>query len=655
MIKITFVLPNIEMREMAKITFEEHNKASLEQGDETEYRGEFMASLQPELFKRFLQKSDAVVARGLTALNIRRMLPDTPISEIPVSGRDIISAVQEVLRADKTDKKMTIAVISSTSMVYSAKNLGKSLGAELKEYIIQSSDPKIVQTEVDCAIEDGCDAVIGGIDICECAQRRGCPSAAVPISRESVWQAITEAKHNAQIRNTERINGLQYYNVLQNIKDAIIATEVNGKILVFNPAAEQLLHVTEKDAIGKNAVEFLRGTPLEELLENEKDYTNYFVKQDKLELIVNKRRLYMDERNYVGTIFTFQRTEELQRAEFELRRKLQGRGLVARHSFSDIIGQSDAIKQCISMARIFASVHSNLLIHGETGTGKELFAQSIHNASPQKNGPFVAVNCAALTPSLIESELFGYAPGTFTGALKSGKAGVFENAHQGTLFLDEISEIPLDIQGRLLRVIQEREVVRVGDDTVRAIDVRLICASNRSLLQMVEDGMFREDLYFRLNVLPLELPPLRDRQEDVVLIFEHYLRRYLDSGYRMTRDAIEYLKSLPWKGNVREIRNICERIAILDVHKTIRKEDVVRAVELGSCRKKAIQIHEKDKTPSEKRISVKKENDMEEREKLLDLLDKYHYNRTLVARELKIGRTTLWRRMKDLGLDEGPG
>jgi transcriptional regulator with PAS, ATPase and Fis domain len=228
--------------------------------------------------------------------------------------------------------------------------------------------------------------------------------------------------------------------------------------------------------------------------------------------------------------------------------------------------------EAIDVARQYARVDSTVLIHGETGVGKELFAQSIHTAGNRSSGPFVAVNCAALPEALLESELFGYVEGAFTGARRKGKPGLFELAHRGTIFLDEISEIPLSLQGRLLRVLQEREVIRLGHDRVIPVDVRVLCATNRDLHRLVEEGNFRRDLYWRLNVLSLSIPPLRERRDDIVPLMLQFLDTLSPSGNHgivFSGDALSFLTQYPWPGNVRELRNLCERLTVVHTGKTV--------------------------------------------------------------------------------------
>ncbi|HML36483.1 MAG TPA: sigma 54-interacting transcriptional regulator [Bacillota bacterium] len=240
-----------------------------------------------------------------------------------------------------------------------------------------------------------------------------------------------------------------------------------------------------------------------------------------------------------------------------MRVQLLNKGLLAKYTFDDILGQSSAIKQCKDMACRMAGSDSAILITSESGTGKELFAQGIHNASKRQEYQFVAVNCAALSESLLESELFGYEGGAFTGAKKEGRTGLFELAHNGTLFLDEIGDMPLLLQARLLRTLQEKTVMRIGGESVINVNVRIICATNRDLKKLVNQGLFRKDLYFRISVLPLVIPPLRERTEDIPILVQKFMKEY-DSDFLLTDSAVKAMEQYGWPGNVRELRNYVE-------------------------------------------------------------------------------------------------
>jgi transcriptional regulator with PAS, ATPase and Fis domain len=312
------------------------------------------------------------------------------------------------------------------------------------------------------------------------------------------------------------------------------------------------------------------------------------------------------EEQVIGAVATFQDITKIQELEGQIRKKIHHKGLIAKYFFSDIIGKSQSIRETLYDAEKFSKVDSNILIIGETGTGKELVAQSIHNSSNRSIGPFVAVNCAALPPSLLESELFGYVEGAFTGAAKGGKAGLFELAHKGTIFLDEVSEISLDLQGRMLRVLQEREIMRLGDDRIIPVDVRIISATNRNLRKMVAEGKFRQDLLYRLDVLKINVPCLRDRKEDILPLIEYFLNRYNEKFRKnihcITPDAQNLLIEYEWPGNIRELKNIVERLAVLTVDVRINTDSVKRVIEVDDL---IYALSEKSNVKAAERVHIR--------------------------------------------------
>ena len=292
------------------------------------------------------------------------------------------------------------------------------------------------------------------------------------------------------------------------------------------------------------------------------------------------------------------------------------------------------------------------MIEGESGTGKELFAQSIHNASGRKKESFVAVNCAALPENLLESELFGYEDGAFTGSRKGGKIGLFELAHKGTLFLDEISEIPLSVQSKLLRVLQEREVRRIGGDNVISVDVRIIAATNRNLKKMVSEGTFRQDLLYRLDVLNIYVPPLRKRHEDAEDLFLYYLEIYADrfGGNRpqLTPEAGSLLREFEFVGNVRELRNVAERISVLYEGEIVTGEMMENILYPQDVELPEHYVHAQEKV---RKQTLKRAGSQEEEKELIrKVLEQNDYNNSKAAEMLGVDRTTLWRKMKKYDL-----
>jgi transcriptional regulator with PAS, ATPase and Fis domain len=274
-----------------------------------------------------------------------------------------------------------------------------------------------------------------------------------------------------------------------------------------------------------------------------------------------------------------------EKSQQRLRSQLLGKGHRSRYTFEDILTRNPELAEIKNLARMKAKSDASVLIIGETGTGKELFAHAIHSSSRRKGWQLVTINCAALPESLLESELFGYEEGAFTGARKGGKPGLFELAHKGTIFLDEIGEMNLNLQARLLRVLESREVMRIGGDSIINVDIRIIAATNKELWKLVQEGTFRKDLYYRLNVLPIEIPPLRERTEDILFILEQMLQKM---GIRLTfvEEAAEMLVAYPWHGNVRELKNLAEYLAYLEKN-VIESKDLLPLLKWPNLQKKS--------------------------------------------------------------------
>lgn len=282
-----------------------------------------------------------------------------------------------------------------------------------------------------------------------------------------------------------------------------------------------------------------------------------FLKEVKKELIISKKPIEMYG-EIVAYVITIKDVTQVQDLERQLRGQLKKKGYVAKYTFASVFGISSSIKECIKQAKKISNIPKSVLIIGESGTGKEIFAQAIHNYSNRKDKPFVAINCASLPPELLESELFGYEEGAFTGAKKGGKRGLFEIAHTGTLFLDEIGDINLSVQAKLLRVLEEKELMRVGGDNIIPVNVRIIAATNRDLKKLMEEKKFRIDLYYRLNIFTLFLPPLRERREDIPLMVQNFID---DLGFKhrsLNLELMDVLCRYDWMGNVRELKNCVE-------------------------------------------------------------------------------------------------
>jgi PAS domain S-box-containing protein len=386
----------------------------------------------------------------------------------------------------------------------------------------------------------------------------------------AIFRDITEIKNlTSTISNLWNVRSLLEA-VIESTADAISVADEKGNNIIVNPAYTRITGMPRDAVIGKHAtVDIAEGESMHmKVLQTGKPVKNVRMKVGpaKKEVIVNVAPIYIEGmiRGSVGVIHDISEiitlTEELAHARKIIRQ------LKARYTWEDIIGIGPAISLAKEQARRAAETPATVLLRGESGTGKELFAHAIHNASSRKKGQFVRINCAALAQDLLESELFGYEEGAFTGAVKGGRIGLFEEASRGTIFMDEIGEIGPSLQKKLLRVLQEREITRVGSTIAIPIDVRVIAATNANLEQKVKDGSFREDLYYRLNVIPILIPPLREIKDDIPHIVEHLIFK-LNQSYgrevlRMSGDALSRLTQYHWPGNVRELESVIARAMI---------------------------------------------------------------------------------------------
>lgn len=354
----------------------------------------------------------------------------------------------------------------------------------------------------------------------------------------------------------------QFEILLSILDEGIIGIDSEGHIFSCNQKAENIVGMKNRELIGQLVLGVLPQIPFEECKKNIRTIGPKLIRINKVYINMT---IYPVIRNkkFIGAFISLTSFSEEEYKQNNLRIQLCNKGHKAKYTFEDIIGKSHALQKVCSIAKNMAKTKATILITGETGTGKELFSQAIHNASSRKDYPFIAINCGAMADNLLESELFGYEEGAFTGAKKGGKTGLFEFAHKGTIFLDEIEGMSPALQMKLLRVIQEREVTRIGGHSIIQIDVRIIAATNERLEKLVEEGRFRKDLYYRLNTLPIELPPLRHRKEDIMLLLED-MKRKVAGNFQLSKDVKDILLSHKWDGNVRELGNYVEYFTYMD-------------------------------------------------------------------------------------------
>lgn len=392
--------------------------------------------------------------------------------------------------------------------------------------------------------------------------------------------------------------------ILDSLYDGILIIDSEGIVRYINPAYTRITKVKEENIIGKKLSDVRKGSYLTEVIKSGKLQLNVHRKMDEVEYIVNMVPIYGKKNKVLGGISllnelndVYKLTEKLNLSKIiiqNLKEHVRSLGS-GKYNFDDIIAVDKKSIEIKEFAKRIALTDSNVLITGESGTGKELYASAIHNFSLRKDFPFIPVNCASFEKSLIESELFGYEEGTFTGAKKNGKTGLFQLANGGVLFLDEIGELEYGLQGKLLRVLQEKSIRKIGGSKEIPIDVRLICATNKDLFKLMEEGKFRRDLYYRIAIIPLTIPPLRERKDDIPSLANKFISD-LSQKYKkdmfLSQEAIQLLKEYEWCGNIRELKNIIEFTFNMREEKVILKEHLPIKVEENILDSEIIELNE---------------------------------------------------------------
>lgn len=506
--------------------------------------------------------ASVVVSRGWTYKKIESEL-EIPSIEIPVSAYDIVETLTPIIEQIRHEE--TIGVIGHDNVIYGFDILKSLLPMNIVKIELEHEHDII--SAIKKYKDSGISTFVGDSNVKALSEALGHTGIAISSQKESILRSIQEArKLHYSIRSRQQRAQL-ILTVTDYVHEGIIAIDEAEKVSIFNHTAEDIFGVTKEQAMGKVLFEAAPKCQLPLALEKSEPSVGEVLDIGGKKLVVNRAPVLIND-EVVGAVATFQNLTEVQNVEQKIRRELAEHGFSAKYTFNDIIHKSPLMEACIAKAKEYALYDTPMLIIGESGVGKELICQSLHNASPRRNGPFVAINCAAIPPSLMEAELFGYESGAFTGAKSKGRAGIFELAHQGTVFLDEIGEIPLEFQGRLLRVLQEHQIMRIGGDRIIPIDVRILCATNRPLAKMVEEDKFRRDLLFRINVLTLRIPSLRSLGgESIMLLAEHFLSKYAGKYSKpvpdITPEVEKFLTGRSYKGNVRELEGLMERSVIL--------------------------------------------------------------------------------------------
>ena len=580
----------------------------------------------PEILNH-LNHYDVIIARGITYRMLCGLYPGKHITHLGFDGTDILSALLEC-RESFHPKKIGLCLHDGLKAVL--PGLSELCRAELKLYEVL--DEQSAYDAVEACRRDGMEAIVSGGTVSNICREQGFPCTYIHIRPATLERAIEEALNTARVINTERTKTNIIRMILDNSDDAVLAVDETGHILEANDQAYQLYGLAFIAGWRGGSVQRLNagltfiGSREEPCRDGEEKLVTiggqkYYVRY----------KLISGEDSGAGTLITTSAASKILQEERRIRKSLVQKGPSAKYTFRSIIAVNPEMRKKVEIAKKFSRADSDVLITGETGTGKELFAHSIHSASGRMSQPFVAINCATLPENLLESELFGYEPGSFSGASREGRMGLFELAHRGTIFLDEIGEIPVALQAKLLRVLQEKEIRRIGSASVIPIDVRVIAATNVNIREQIALGKFRSDLLYRLNALEISIPPLRERPDDVIPLMEGQLR-ILAAGLgkqvpKLTPEAQKLLCRYAWPGNVRELRNICERLVVLSDAADVTVEDLN---ELHSFSGAPSGVPDPAPTPLPAAFPVSQPGKTKQE----------------IARELGVSRTTLWRMSK---------
>ena len=583
---------------------------------------------------------DAIISRGATANLIEQNIPEAVSVRAEPGDLELL----ETLKAAKNHgPRIGLLMFEDYLKSYNLQAAKELLGINSLTLYPFRSREDIIRL-VRQGSTDGMDVLVGGGTL---AYRTGnsCGIKVLPVysGQHALRNAVKQALSIIDARQREKLQLKCFTEAVSSITEGVLSIE-DGKFIVANKEMGNIFKTDEQALIGRkvdNTDDTLVAGYIRHFLTNSREREKV-LKISGQDYYIKKS--HFEEKGKKRIVAIFRRARDIQDQEQRVRTEIRNTGFFARYHFSDIIAESGIMRQLLKKAETYAATDANILIGGDSGTGKELLAQSIHNASSRAKEPFVAVNCAAIPATLLESELFGYEEGAFSGASKGGKRGLFELAHKGTIFLDEINSMPLELQSVLLRTLQEKEIRRIGSQRNIYIDIRVIAASNSDLMKMIREEKFRIDLYYRLNTLRLTLPSLDKRREDIrplaMSFLNHYSQKYSLPLPALSEDNYRLLENRNWQGNIRELRNVMQRYVILS-HEG--ENSIQLCFDEDIATEAALEPQD-----------VTSFGTLDEIEKavILKRLKQNQGNRRKTAQELGISRSTLWKKLDKMELDQ---
>ena len=576
---------------------------------------------------------EIIITRGGTAKIIRENTSLTVI-EVEISSVEILKTLKKIGRTN-----IPLGIVGYKNAVYKCSYLANIVGfTETYEVIFDEEQnyDKYLNTLEELIYEKKVKTFIGDTVLLNTLEKKSYYIDFYLIKSEysSVHKAFEEAKKMLEFKENEKMKNRYLTAILNNTDCGMIYTDYEGKIGHYNLMGNKLFN--DKVYINNSIFDLIHEIDKNFIFKLKNEVKNILI-DTKIEKVSMDITPVQQSENKNSFLFTFRRFKNIEESANSLRKSLVNLEFSAKHTWKDIVTCDKNFEEIKKIARHYAGTENTILITGESGTGKELFAQSIHNGSKRKNEPFVAFNCANISENLIESELFGYEEGAFTGARRRGKKGMFELAHKGTIFLDEISEIPYHLQNKFLRVLQEKCFRRVGGEETIYVDVRVVAATNKNLSLLCDEGKFRTDLFYRLNVLEIETIPLRKRKEDIFIIGKHILEKELlglnlFEAERFT-NILEKLSEYPFPGNVRELENIVKRVVVLKINLKLSDDKILSLLPLGKIEKKNEFLN----------MTLREI----ERKIITEVLEEEDNNKTKTAIRLGIDRGTLNRILKE--------
>lgn len=612
------------------------NEIAAEHDLEVDVRVGVMKEAENIVSNAIKHNTKVVISRGGTAYLLKQKF-DIPVVLTKLTSGSYINAFEKIRNTHGP-----VAFFSVEEIHDNVKSLCYFLNVDANYYYFNDTESAIAAVKQ--AKKDGNVFGVGGVLTKIYAEQLNMDYYTLENNREDIETALESAQQILKsVLDGERRNRIlqlhlkRYETIFNYTHDGIIAIDKKGKVEVVNKQADEILPLKNKPYEGRHIEEILPETKLPSVLQSGNKELDELMKIGNVIINTNRVPIIIDG-EVEGVVATFRDIESIRNSEQKIRSNLHRKGLASRYRFSDMIGESPSIRRAIRIAKSYAHTNSNILISGEIGTGKEMFAHAIHHESSRRKNPFVTINCTNYSSQALQADLLGYEDGFSPFGVKGSKEGAFELAHGGTLFLDKIGDAPLDVQSLLAQIINTKEVRRIGGDKVIPIDVRIIASTSHNLTEKIKQEQFLEELMYSLSVLTLYIPPLHERDRDYILFCDTWFHRNFGADYALYKRQIDtiihYFQGYEWKGNIRQLSNIVERVSVL-LKNDMTVEEILSTLP-----------HEENELVHNQDVTLGKWS----RSSIVEALTTSHLNISRAARTLNCSRSTLYKKMKELNI-----